>query len=426
MELRAPLSLLQSQRSLSAHHPCFSVFTRTPSNVASADPGLRRSLQLPCVFEMRKTIPLSNETETVLLDVRLQLPAAGRPQAERLPADTLPSFVVQEPSVDVLQYTDEDTDMLDCRISPYPTANAQILWPGRELRAHGPDTWFTCTIKHTAGKYAATAFLVQGHGDREHQPAGQLHQGIAEQTRVSAVLAVRTRPPRVRSALGSDAALDCAFAADPRLSAAARWALRRSGRRERRIATSSGGRAELSTEPRGNATLLLRRVEIGDEGTYICAVQAAGLELEQAVQLQVTERPTVTVNVNSLSLVEGEQQKLVCDIRNYYPADIHAQWLCEPRGAGQLPNTVPNVLTSSHRQSSNGTYSSSRFFLLTATLRDNGRTYTCRVEHASLRAPIRRSVTVAVREATSTTWLLLLLLLSLAVCLVAALHRLHK
>uniref|UniRef100_A0A8C9G268 Ig-like domain-containing protein n=1 Tax=Pavo cristatus TaxID=9049 RepID=A0A8C9G268_PAVCR len=86
-----------------------------------------------------------------------------------------------------------------------------------------------------------------------------------------------------------------------------------------------------------------------------------------------------------------EQQKLVCDIRNYYPADIHAQWLREPRGAGQLPDTVPNVLTSSHRRSSNGTYSFSRFFLLTATLRDDGSTYTCRVEHPSLQAPIRRS-----------------------------------
>ncbi|XP_065588280.1 tapasin-related protein-like [Cyrtonyx montezumae] len=401
------------------------VFTRTPNSIVSADPGLRRSLQLPCVFEMRKTIPLSNETETVLLNVRLQLPAAGRPQAESLPADTLPSFIVQEPSVDILQYTDEDIDMLDCRISPYSTANTQILWPGREVRAHGLDTWFTCTIKHTAGKYAATAFLVQGHEDREHQTAGQLHQGIAEQTHVSAVLAVRTRLPRLRSALGSDAALDCAFAADPRVAVAVGWALRRRGRRERRITASSGGRAEMLPEPRGNATLLLRRVEIGDEGTYICAVRAAALELEQAVQLQVTEQPTVTVNVHSLSLVEGEQQKLVCDIRNYYPADIQAQWLREPRGAGQLPDSVPNVLSSSHRQSSNGTYSFSRFFLLTATLRDNGRTYTCRVEHASLRAPVRRSVTVAMREATSTSWLLLLLL-SLTGCLVAALHHLHK
>lgn len=105
----------------------------------------------------------------------------------------------------------------------------------------------------------------------------------------------------------------------------------------------------------------------------------------------------MTVNVNSLSLVEGEQQKLVCDVRNYYPADIHVQWLREPQSAGQLPDTVPNVLTSSHLRSSNGTYSFSRFFLLTATLRDNGHTYTCRVEHSSLQAPIRRSVTVAVR-----------------------------
>lgn len=90
-----------------------------------------------------------------------------------------------EPSVNILQHTDEDINMLDCRISPYFTANTQILWPGRKVKAHGLDTWFTCTIEHAAGKYTATAFLVQGHEDREHQTPGQLHQGIAEQTRVS-------------------------------------------------------------------------------------------------------------------------------------------------------------------------------------------------------------------------------------------------
>lgn len=82
------------------HDLCFSVITRTPNSIASAEPGLRRSLQLPCVFEMRKTTPLSNETETVLLNVRLLLPVAGaegaqRPQTESLPADNLPSFIVQ-------------------------------------------------------------------------------------------------------------------------------------------------------------------------------------------------------------------------------------------------------------------------------------------------------------------------------------------
>ena len=105
----------------------------------------------------------------------------------------------------------------------------------------------------------------------------------------------------------------------------------------------------------------------------------------------------MTVNVNSLSLVEGEQYKLVCNIRHYYPHNIQAQWLREPKDSWKVPDVMKNVLSSSHRQSSNGTYSSSRYFLLTASLKDNGHKYTCWVDHPSLQTPIRRSVTVEVR-----------------------------
>jgi len=52
------------------------------------------------MFEMKKNIPLSSKTETVLLNIRLLLPVAGaggaqRLQTESLPAGNLPSCIVQ-------------------------------------------------------------------------------------------------------------------------------------------------------------------------------------------------------------------------------------------------------------------------------------------------------------------------------------------
>lgn len=94
-------------------------------------------------------------------------------------------FFLTESSVDILQYVDEDINMLDCRISPYFTADTQIIWPGREIRASSSDSLFTCTIKHTAGKHATTAFLVHDQKEKENPNPGQLFPGIAERLHVS-------------------------------------------------------------------------------------------------------------------------------------------------------------------------------------------------------------------------------------------------
>ncbi|XP_069730341.1 uncharacterized protein [Phaenicophaeus curvirostris] len=292
------------------------------NGIATADPGFR---QLLCVFETSQQSPLSREMEIIRLNARLllsrtQAKDSERSQPESLPPDNIPSFIVQESSVDILQYISED-DTLDCRINPYFTADTQIIWPGREIRASSADSWFTCTIMHTAGKYTATAFLVHNQEGGENRNTGQLLPGVAE-------------------------------------------------------------------------------------------------------RLHVSEKPIVTINVDSLSLVEGEQHKLVCSIRHYYPHDVEAQWQREPKDSWSVPYVLKNVLSSSHQQSSNGTYSSSRYFLLTASLKDNGHKYTCVVDHQSLRAPIRKSVTVEVREATPIAWLLLLF--SLTMCLAGALWYYHK
>lgn len=84
--------------------------------------------------------------------------------------------------MDIVQYVDEDVDMLECRISSAFIKDTQIVWPGREVRAN--SSWFTCTIRHTAGKYRATAILLQEQREETSNP-GQLIPGIAKQSHVS-------------------------------------------------------------------------------------------------------------------------------------------------------------------------------------------------------------------------------------------------
>ncbi|XP_009679178.2 tapasin-related protein-like [Struthio camelus] len=413
---------------------------RNPNGITTAGSSFRKSRELSCVFETSKIIPLSKEIETIRLNVRLLLSETESKEDQRSHPenlrDNIPSFFVDESSVDILQHANEDINALDCRISTYFTADTQIIWPGSEVRASKLDSWFTCTIKHAAEKYMTTAFLVQTHQESENHNQGQLSQGIAEQSHLSAVFLVHTRSPVVRSALSKDVLLDCTFSIDHQADVTVQWILYQKGGNKKLMFSYNGSskqvehmadRAEMLPEeiPKGNASLLLRNVGMRDEGTYSCSVSVSSLTGEQTIQLQIEEKPTVTINVNSLSLVEGEQHKLICDIRNYYPLDVQAQWLRERKGSRKVPDVVKNVLSSSHTQSSNGTYSCSRYFLLTASLKDDGHRYTCRVDHQSLQSPIRRSVIVKVRGGISIIWLLLLLL-GLSVCITVVLYYLHK
>uniref|UniRef100_A0A8C0J2V2 Ig-like domain-containing protein n=1 Tax=Chelonoidis abingdonii TaxID=106734 RepID=A0A8C0J2V2_CHEAB len=210
------------------------------------------------------------------------------------------------------------------------------------------------------------------------------------------VFLVRTGPSLIQSGLNKDVLLSCAFSVDHHTDVTIKWVLQQKGGHKKLIFAYNGftrqveykdKRAEmfLAEMPKGNASLLLRTVGVRDAGTYSCSILVSSLLW-----------PTVTLNADVLSLVEGDEHKLVCDISHFYPHDADAQWLQEPMEQGMLPHVVTHVVSSSHRHNSDGTYSFSSYFLLKASLRDNGRRYTCRVEHQSLKHPIKKSLTVKV------------------------------
>lgn len=114
------------------------------------------------------------------------------------------------------------------------------------------------------------------------------------------------------------------------------------------------------------------------------------------------EPPHVSLDVNlELSLAEGELRRVDCKATDYYPLDVHMEWLKESLApeATQTPevlNSLGIVTFSSHRHNPDGTYSHTAFILLEPTLQDSGCRYTCRVSHAALEMPILKSFTLTV------------------------------
>lgn len=117
-----------------------------------------------------------------------------------------------------------------------------------------------------------------------------------------------------------------------------------------------------------------------------------------------SEAPRVSLNVGSiLTLLEGGEQKVICEAEGYYPLDVEMVWhkqdpaASSQRVGAQLPTVLKNTLLSSHKHNSDKTYTVASFFYLTASPSDSGKQYTCIVFHQSLRVPIRKSFTLNVQ-----------------------------
>lgn len=118
----------------------------------------------------------------------------------------------------------------------------------------------------------------------------------------------------------------------------------------------------------------------------------------------LSEAPSVSLNVGPvLSLQMDQDQKVVCNADSYYPLDVEIVWYVQDKAtSGQrvgapLPKKLKNVLLSSHKHNTDKTYSLSSFFYLTASLKDEGKQFTCSVSHQSLRMPIKKSFILSVQ-----------------------------
>lgn len=60
--------------------------------------------------------------------------------------------------VDLRRYVEgAGADELECEVRRYKTEGIPVHWPSHGSQEY--DRWFTCTLKHTEGLFAVTAFL---------------------------------------------------------------------------------------------------------------------------------------------------------------------------------------------------------------------------------------------------------------------------
>ncbi|XP_028319585.1 tapasin-related protein [Gouania willdenowi] len=350
------------------------------------------------------------------------------------------TFLLTGSKVDLRRYLDvEDSDELECALRRFSTEGLAVRWPVHGTQ--GYNYWFSCTIKHIKGFFSITSFLRQ---PTDQSPPGQqdYHSWptIAETDVVTTTVAMvmKTKTPLVKTTLGSKKKLHCQFGLDHKgANFTVEWHWQHRGEKNKLFSHSSrsglteGTGVVLKTLAGGDASYTLHYTKMRSEGTFICSLSVNPLFASLDINLLIEEAPRVSLNVApSLPLVEGAEQKIVCQAESYYPLDVEIVWHKEdPVVSGQrvgapLPEVLPNILLSSHKHNLDGTYSVSAFFYLKALQKDSGRRFTCSVSHQSIRVPIKKSFILNVQDPSN--WKLYLAVITLVVILCVFVPCLRK
>ncbi|XP_073421681.1 tapasin-related protein-like [Dendrobates tinctorius] len=380
-------------------------------------------IKLPCLHESPYHHPLNEE------------PASPRPawvvlgggQNTNLDFWGVKFLFIDSP-VNLKPFLKDGLEDVKCDIAPYFTDNTEILWPGVINTDNVVDSWYIYRLQHNGGKFHTATFFTKLLETSEKKEE--------DRHLVLATFMISTRTPYIYAKLADSVLLDCAFTVDHRADVSITWTYQGRGSQEVKLLSYNGHTKKLEYMrkdfymqveelEKGNASLLVNDLAMTSEGLYTCSVSVASLFAEQHIHLQIRERPMVNLNVDSvLTLREGDEQKFACDASSYYPLDVSIEWLRELPNTGLVPSVMSNVIYSSHRNSRNGTYSLTGFFLHKVSLQDDGIKFTCRVEHESLKKPIRKSVTLIVSE--SPPWFLMVFIASLILALLYFLRMFCK
>ncbi|XP_023117138.2 tapasin-like [Amphiprion ocellaris] len=346
------------------------------------------------------------------------------------------TFLVTGSKLDLRRYMKRvDAEQVECELRRYSTEGIHVRWPVQG--AQGYNRWFRCTLKHIKGLFTVTGFLrhpsdqpAPGEHDYLHWPT--IADG--ETLTITVAMVIKTQSPSVKAGLGSPGKLHCQFAIDHKApKVTVEWhRLLRGGRIKLFSHNSSSGRTDgigvrLKDLADGDASYNLHSAEMNSEGRYICSVSVAPLSADLDINLHIEEPPRVSLNVEpTVSLQEGQDKKIICEAKGYYPLDVDIRWYKQkvvmPNQTvnAALPKMLAVFRQNGHKLNKDDTYSVSAFFYLEASLSDSGKEFTCSVSHQSLRDPIKISFILNVEEPVS--WLFNLILSLTGITIIAILY----
>ncbi|KAG7478344.1 hypothetical protein MATL_G00079460 [Megalops atlanticus] len=156
-----------------------------------------------------------------------------------------------------------------------------------------------------------------------------------------------------------------------------------------------GAAVDLGGLQRGDASLHLSNVTVQDEGLYTCTVIVTPKTYQATVMLEVSVAPTVALP-DEVTVTEGEEKTLRCDIDRFYPSQIEVAWFVRYSWSPEHAAVSRGVCTDNLGPNGDGIFSAlSRFTVQGNASVNNGATYTCQIKHRSYPKP--HSVNVMLR-----------------------------
>ncbi|XP_039621031.1 uncharacterized protein LOC120536662 isoform X2 [Polypterus senegalus] len=146
---------------------------------------------------------------------------------------------------------------------------------------------------------------------------------------------------------------------------------------------------------RGNASLLLRNLTIKDEGAHTCEVVDSPYSGKGVVRLRVLAPPLL--HCIPAFVKSGEETRLECQAKDFYPADIKFAWQVGVKKTGlQNPDFVSKARL-------NGSFDASSYYHYIPNSGDAPENVYCEVQHEALDRPLRTAVDIKFRRRAIVT-----------------------